>query len=135
MALLDWKKEYSVEVQQIDKEHQNLFGMLNELHDAMKSGKGSQVAPEVLRRLVAYTREHFAYEESLMIRAKYPDFDKHKAEHDRLTGEVTKTVQDFEAGKVMLSMKLLDFLKGWLQNHILTVDKKYTSYMQSAGIR
>jgi hemerythrin len=135
MALVDWKSEYSVDVQQIDKEHQKLFSMLNELHDAMRSGKGGQIAPEILKRLVAYTREHFTYEESLMIRAQYPDFVRHKAEHDKLTDEVVRTVQDFDAGKTMLSMQLLDFLKKWLQTHILTVDKKYSTYMQSAGIR
>lgn len=135
MALLDWKNEYSVEVQSIDKEHQKLFSMLNELHDAMQSGKGSQVAPEILKRLVAYTREHFAYEESMMKRAKYPDFVNHKAEHDKLTDAVVKTVQEFESGKAVLSIELLTFLRKWLQTHILGCDKKYSAPMRAAGIR
>ena len=41
MALLTWTTEYSVAVEAIDKQHQKLFAMLNELHDAMKSGKGA----------------------------------------------------------------------------------------------
>jgi hemerythrin len=135
MALLDWKTDYSVDVQSIDLQHKKLFGMVNELHEAMKSGKGSQIAPEILKRLVAYTREHFANEESMMLRAKYPAFASHKAEHDKLTTEVVKLVQDFDAGKVALSVKLLEFLRSWLQNHILSADKKYTSHLQAAGIR
>jgi hemerythrin len=30
MALLDWSNQYSVEVQSIDRQHQQLFAMLNE---------------------------------------------------------------------------------------------------------
>ncbi len=134
MALLNWSKEYSVEVQSIDKEHQKLFDMLNELHEAMKVGKGSEIAPAVLKRLVAYTCEHFAHEESMMLRAGYPNFPKHKVEHDNLTREVSQILRDFDAGEVVLSMKLLDFLRNWLQSHIKVCDKQYSSHLQAAGI-
>lgn len=135
MALLEWSNEYSVDVQSIDKQHMKLFVMLNALHDAMKSGTGSKLAPEILKSLVQYTREHFSNEESLMIRAHYPAFASHKAEHDKLTGEVVKMVRDFEAGKTVLSMDLLEFLRQWLQAHIAACDKKYTAHLQVAGIR
>ncbi len=134
MPLISWSDNYSVEVNSIDKQHQMLFDMLNNLHDAMKTGKGSKLAPTILKNLVEYTREHFAVEESLMFRAHYPDFARHKAEHDKLTAEVVRMVRDFENGKVPLSMNLLDFLRNWLQTHIVGSDKKYTACLQSAGI-
>lgn len=134
MALLNWSKEYSVEVPSIDKEHQKLFGMLNELHDAMMVGKGSQIAPEVLKRLVAYTCEHFANEESIMVRTRYPDFARHKVEHDKLASEVAKIAQDFNEGKVVLSIKLPEFLRAWLHSHILGCDQRYSRHLQAAGI-
>jgi hemerythrin len=134
MALLNWTSEYSVGVDSIDKQHQKLFDMLNELHDAMKLGKGGQVAPIVLKSLVQYTRQHFADEERMMLRANYPEFARHKAEHDKLTADVVQMVHDFEAGKIPLSMKLLDFLRQWLQKHINDADKRYTASMLAAGI-
>lgn len=134
MALLEWSNEYSVDVPSIDKQHMKLFVMLNALHDAMKTGTGSQLAPEILKSLVQYTREHFGNEESLMIRAQYPGFASHKAEHDKLTGEVVKMVRDVEEGKAVLSMDLLEFLRKWLQAHIAASDKKYTAHLQGAGI-
>ena len=129
MALLTWSTEYSVAVEAIDKQHQQLFAMLNELHDAMKAGKGAQEAPRVLKNLVEYVCEHFALEEALMAEAHYPELARHKAEHDKLTSEVAKMVQDIESGKTVLSMKLQGFLRGWLQEHILGTDKKYMSYL------
>jgi hemerythrin len=135
MAILNWSKEYSVDVQSIDREHQHLFAVLNELHDAMKVGKGTEIAPTVLGRLVAYTREHFANEESLMVRAAYPNFTNHKIEHDNLTSKVAKFMQDFNEGTAVLSMELLEFLRTWLQSHIGRCDKQYSRHLQSAGIR
>jgi hemerythrin len=129
MALLTWSTEYSVEVESIDQQHQKLFAMLNELHDAMKAGKGTQTAPRILKKLVEYACEHFALEEALMAQANYPDLARHKAEHDKLTSEVAKLMQDVESGKTVLSMKLLQFLRNWLQDHILGCDKKYVSYL------
>ncbi len=129
MALLTWSTEYSVAVEAIDKQHQQLFAMLNELHDAMKAGKGAQEAPRILKKLVEYVCEHFALEEALMAEAHYPELARHKAEHDKLTSEVARMLQDIESGKTVLSMKLQGFLRSWLQEHILGTDKKYMSYL------
>jgi hemerythrin len=134
MPLIHWNTEYSVEVDSIDKQHQKLFDMLNGLHDAMKVGKGSQTVPLILGKLVEYTGEHFAKEESLMLLARYPDYARHKAEHDKLTKEVSQMVRDFEQGKIALTIDLQDFLRQWLQTHIVSSDKKYTAHLQAAGI-
>jgi hemerythrin len=135
MALISWGAQYSVAVGSIDKQHQKLFAMLNELHDAMKSGQGKQAVPVILRRLVEYAAEHFACEEGMMRQARYPDYAGHKAQHDKLTAELLQMVQDFESEKNVLSMDLLEFLRKWLQAHIVECDKKYTPHMQAAGVR
>jgi hemerythrin len=135
MALVTWGTQYSVAVDSIDKQHQKLFGMLNELHEAMKAGQGKQTAPLILGGLVQYAAEHFANEEGLMRKAGYPAYAGHKAEHDKLTAEVLQMVRDFEAGKVVLTVDLADFLSKWLQTHIIACDKKYTAHMQAAGVR
>ena len=135
MALLSWSDDYSVAVESIDKQHRKLFEMLNDLHDAMKAGKGSQMAPLILKNLVQYTREHFANEENLMVRSHYPDYARHKAEHDKLTGEVVRMVRELEAGGVAQSVNLQDFLCQWLQAHICGCDKKYGAHLQAAGVR
>jgi hemerythrin len=135
MALLDWNDKYSVKVSSIDAQHKKLFDMVNELHDAMKSGTGSTHVPAILNLLVAYTREHFANEERLMVQAKYANFALHKAEHDALTSEVVKMARDLEYGRITLSVQLLEFLKNWLQNHILSSDRKYSGTLHAAGVR
>ncbi len=136
MPLLTWDDKFSVDVQSIDKQHQKLFAMLNELYDAMTQGKGSQLAPAILERLIDYTQEHFAAEEALMKQARYPDFASHKAEHEKLKAEIAKIMTDAEGpgGRSVLGIPLLNFLRTWLQTHIAHRDKAYTCHLRAAGI-
>jgi hemerythrin-like metal-binding protein len=134
MALLEWKDDYSVNVQKIDREHQQLFSMINALHEAIVAGEGSKVGAPILEDLVEYTREHFRYEESLMLRAKYPNYVQHKTQHDKLTKEVLDTLDDTARRKAVLSLTLLTFLIEWWQTHVLSCDTRYTAFMEAAGI-
>jgi hemerythrin len=136
MAFLTWNKDFSVEVESLDKQHQKLFAMLNELHDAMSVGKGRQLVPAILKRLILYCCEHFSAEEALMQRANYPNFATHKAEHDKLKNEVAKMAKAFESGNasLQLSMQLQNFLRDWLQSHIRQCDKSYSAHLRTAGI-
>jgi hemerythrin-like metal-binding protein len=132
---MEWNEKYSVNVSSIDYEHKKLFEMINELSDAMRSGKGSGIAPDILKRLAAYTQEHFAHEEKMMVRAGYANYATHKVEHDKLTREVVELMRNFDDKKVVLSISLLDFLQRWLTTHILSCDKQYVAPMQAAGVR
>lgn len=64
MALLTWSSKYSVGVTAMDNQHTVLFGILNDLHSAMMNGQAQKLTGELLRKLVSYTREHFAAEEA-----------------------------------------------------------------------
>jgi hemerythrin len=132
---MEWKSTYAVNVRTIDLQHQKLFIMINDLHDAMKSGTGFKVVPFILNQLVAYTCEHFADEERLMLRASYPVYSSHKSRHEKFIAEVVKMSRELEDGTAPLSSQLAEFLRDWLQNHILVEDMKYAADMHAAGFR
>jgi len=134
MALMTWSNDLSVNVTQIDEQHKKLVGMLNDLHDAMKQGKGSDTSGKVLSGLVEYVASHFATEEKLMKEHAYPEYLKHKLEHDSLTKQALDLQKQFHEGKPVLTVELMKFLKDWLSNHILGTDKKYGPYLNSKGI-
>ena len=134
MALVEWRLEYSVGVQSIDLQHQKLFEMVNELYNAMRMGNVAEVVPIILERLETYCHEHFAYEESLMLQAEYPDYLRHKAEHAKLMEKVLVLAKDFDEDTVLRSLALLGFLNEWLQRHVISSDRLYSTYLQSAGI-
>ena len=58
MSFFEWKDDYSVGIDKIDKQHRKLVGYLNELYESMKAGKGKGTLGAVLKGLVEYTKNH-----------------------------------------------------------------------------
>ena len=135
MALIAWNDKLSVQVRQFDDEHKKLIVMVNQLHDAMKEGKGKQVIGDVLNGLINYTKNHFAAEEQLMKAHGYPEYEKHKKEHNQLTLTVLDLQKGYAAGNAPLSQSVMNFLKDWLTNHIQGVDKGYGPYLNGKGVK
>ncbi len=134
MSLMDWSSALSVNIKQFDDQHKKLVVMVNQLHDAMKIGKGSEVLGPILNSLISYAATHFADEETAMKKYDYPELPKHKAEHDKLAKQVIDLQKQYQSTHSVLSMTVMNFLKDWLVNHIQREDKKYGVYLNSKGV-
>jgi hemerythrin-like metal-binding protein len=135
MAFLAWSSKLSVGVKAIDEQHKGLVDTLNELHTAMLSGQAAGVTGPLLRKLVDYTHSHFASEEAMMASAQYPKLAEHRTHHRELTKQVSDFVTRFEKGEITLSLHLMNFLRDWLNNHIMKEDKEYGPSLNQHGIQ
>jgi len=129
--MFEWKPEYSVQIPEIDAQHQRLFGLAFDLHEAMAQGKGKTVLEQSLAQLVDYTKSHFAAEEQFMGKYRYPEIVAHKAQHDQLTSQVIELQRKFRSGEPTLTISLMVFLKNWLEHHIAGSDQQYSVYIRS----
>ncbi len=134
MALFNWNAQYSVNVKEIDDQHKVLIKLINDLHDAMKAGKGKDILGTILNELVQYTVKHFSYEENLFESKGYPDSKAHKEVHKKLIAQVTTLKNNFDNGNEVISMDVMNFLKEWLSGHIMGTDKKYSSHLNAQGV-
>ena len=135
MALLEWNPSFSVDVPEMDAEHKKLISLVNELNDAMKAGKAKDEMDRIFGELATYTQTHFASEERFMQKVGYPDLAKQKAEHQALLKQVTDFKAEYDAGKAMITVKLMGFLRDWVRNHIQKSDKEYGVWAkQKAGV-
>ena len=135
MALINWSDSMSVGVSRIDKEHQGLIDLINLLHSEMLAGKSKEALSVVLDKFVAYTKIHFAAEETLFRTLNYPAMATHLKEHAALTQKAVQLQSDLKAGKAMISAPVLDFLRDWLTNHILKQDMAYKLFFASKGVK
>lgn len=78
MPIAKWDDSYRTGHVLVDRQHQELFRMVNELHDAIIEGKGNDVLAPTLKKLAKYTVEHFRDEEVLMASINYPMLVPHK---------------------------------------------------------
>jgi len=134
MALMAWNPALSVKIKQFDDQHKKLVDMVNELHEAMKEGKGSVVLGKILGGLISYTASHFSDEERLMAQYSFPGLTLHKMEHEKLVKQVLDLQEKFKAGKPILTLDVMNFLKDWLVKHIQGDDKKYGEYLNTKGV-
>lgn len=134
MAFFDWKDDYKVGVKVVDQQHRRLVSLVDELYEAMKSGKGSDGAKKVLRGLVDYTKSHFRTEEEFMKSHSYPGMLAHKREHEDLARQAEDLLSQVEQGKLTVPIETGKFLKDWLTVHIMGTDKKLGAFLTSRGL-
>ena len=134
MPLIQWNSSFSVQNDAMDSQHQRLFELLDQLHEAMSQGKGKEILPKIFDELIQYTKQHFAAEEALLQKHNYPGFIVHKHQHDDLILQVTTLQKQLLAGDFTVSMQTRDFLKQWLIEHIKGSDQKYGTYLKQKGL-
>ncbi len=131
MDLIIWHDAlYSVGHHEIDSQHQGLVNILNELFDKMAKGEGKSILSEILQRLMRYTKEHFQYEEMLMMQYGYPRLADHKEKHREFVDKIAEFNEKYEKGDGQVSSEVLRFLRDWLVNHIQKSDKDYSAYLK-----
>ena len=135
MAFFKWEDRFSVGIREIDTQHQKLVAMLNELYDAMQAGKGNDALGKILDEMIKYTAGHFATEERYMKTYNYPELAAHKQEHDSLTKQVLDLQRQFKSGQASMSVKVGNFVKSWLINHISGTDMKYSPFLRAQGMK
>lgn len=129
MTLFTWHDMYSVGVPSVDTQHKRLFEIANRLHDAHIRNLGRPLMAEIFKELIEYTAYHFADEERLMRDADYPDYVRHKANHEKLIELVVGYQRQLERGEVGIEERALEFVKTWLNGHILGMDSAYTPWV------
>jgi len=128
-----WKEEYATGYAEIDSQHKQLFKAVNDLVSACKSGQGRNKLDSTIKFLVDYTVKHFADEEKLQQKYKYPDYLNHKKLHENFKKtvlELTKQLQE-EGPTIALVGKVNSVIGNWLINHIQSEDKKVANHILS----
>lgn len=130
-----WKDAYNVGIDSIDQQHRKLVNLINQLTTAVDYSTGENFEREALAELVDYTKTHFSYEEALMEDNGYPDFEAHRAQHKAMIAEVDKVLAEYEKDHDKAMSHAVDYLQGWLINHINGTDKQYSSFLIDKGVR
>ena len=129
-----WSEAFEIGVRRIDRQHEKLAGLVNAFHEAYVGGGSRELVFPLLNRLVRYVEEHFACEESLMEATWYPELTKQKRAHEALTLKIFALADRYEHGDDAITDETMNFLRSWLFDHILQVDRKMGEYVQARGV-
>jgi hemerythrin len=134
MSFMVWSEALSVGLGSVDEQHGWLVDATNRLHAELARGTPDrQVTGNIIEGLMDYTMNHFIMEEALFLEHGYPEAAAHKTQHDAFTAKIMETLIRFEEGQEV-GGETLDFLKQWLVEHIMRVDKAYAPFLAARGV-
>jgi hemerythrin-like metal-binding protein len=129
MVLVKWSPSLSVKIDEMDKQHQVLLGMMNRLHESISTGNWKESSTAIIGEMVDYARKHFSAEEQLMGTFRFPQLGSHKAEHVKFTKDVLAFQRRFRGGQAVSAYEILHFLRQWLLAHIQKSDAEYGKFI------
>lgn len=127
---LGWTPALEIGIQEIDQQHQELFYRIGKLLDGIVSGEREEVG-RLLEFLGEYVVKHFGAEERWMVQSGYPDYEAHKAEHDRFMQDYLRMQVEYDqkGPTALMGMRVNNWVGGWLRGHISSTDMDLGKYL------
>ena len=125
-----WDSSFETGIPEIDTQHQRLVEIINSLMDGIGHAS-KETLTDIIRQLKEYTQYHFKTEEGIMERSGYTDLKEHHFEHQTFVDQLLLFDLDVILATEGLAWDMLHFLRVWLTNHILQVDKKFSASLQA----
>ena len=124
MQMVVWDENHSVDIEEIDNQHELLFDVIYKLDLAVERQESMATITTLLEALIDYTDYLFKTEEKYLALLSLDDYELHQQQHQFFIENLTVfKAQTERIGTVSLS--LLYFLKDWLVEHTQMEDKKY----------
>lgn len=135
MAFIRWDGSLETGCFRIDEQHLVLVEAFHALQTAVQLPGNVEQAEIRLTFLEDYAGKHFRMEEALMLTHRYSDYARHKGLHDQLLLQIGDLHQRMREGRLVLTPPVLNFLHGWLVEHIQGEDYRLASFLRSVSPR
>lgn len=131
----EWRESFNIGIDSIDKEHQQLFKIINKLFLFQEEEKDSQwLCQEGIKFFKGHALKHFASEELYMESIGYEGLEQHKQLHKSFREYTLPTLEEEleRTGYAQDAVEhFLGVCSGWLIGHTLTEDLAITGKSES----
>lgn len=124
----EFTDEYKTGIYLIDKEHKKLFEIIDKANGIVRdqiTEEDYEEVMDILGELKTYTEFHFKDEEEYMESINYEGLPAQKRAHAAFIDKIESVkLEDIKKNPQKYMETLIEYLLGWLINHILYTDKK-----------
>jgi hemerythrin len=131
MGPFKWSSDHSVYLPEMDAEHRTLYLLGDELHKTLVAGADVEVQKPIVTNLLETAEEHFRHEERIMRAMHYTAFAWHKSQHDAVRKRAKSALTRMEKGDSAAAGELLEFLAGWLRDHMGVADRMMGAHLRN----
>ncbi len=132
--MLKRNDKYSVGISIIDGEYKEFIDIINKIIVAKEHNDKPEEVREVLYEMIKYAIDHFATEETYMIKFNFPEYQLHRNEHLDFTDKAVASINKVVNGDYQAANEILEYLKRWLVDHIQKTDSKYIDCFNENGL-
>ena len=130
-----WDEGIGTGVESMDVEHRLQVSLVNALDEVIRSGRDDALAERTLQQLIDFTSVHFHSEELMMRLYSYPQLDNHALAHAKLMENVERIREHHRRGDQVEAADTIGELRGWLVNHIKSMDQAFALWLSRNGYR
>ncbi len=129
MHIRNWSNDLVTEIDVVDKQHQEIFTLINRFAEQADTQLESFQIREFLKQLSQYTAAHFKEEEHWMQLRRYPLAEDHVEMHRAMAKQLGSIQRQLELGELETpGQTLLDFSAALLNDHIAKDDLSFAEY-------
>lgn len=135
LETLEWKPEYSIGIAAVDHEHKELIEAVNGALKLMSPGVDQSKSKidavrTQLGAIHSMVAAHFALEEKEMRDLHYPDYARHKDDHETLLDTFVDILAEIEVRSLEdLAAELRPRLSNWFSRHFREEDSKLHKFL------
>jgi hemerythrin len=132
--MVKWTPDLAVGIEEIDAQHQEICRRAERFIEGLQ-GSTRQDVGILLSYLRLYCVTHFGAEESWMRDIAYPDYEKHKAEHDEFVEQLLtlSSAHERRGGAGLEPMRVGTWLATWMREHVTGTDRSFVRFVVARG--
>ena len=127
---LEWRKDLESGHPEIDRQHQELFSISNQLINLTIDGRHPDEIALALDNLIEHTSDHFAYEERAIKEAGYPEAKRHADIHLELLAKARRLKEAYRKEKLKATAFFTFFTDDVVLDHMMHEDRKFFRYLR-----
>ena len=135
MPTQGWDQGIATGVGSMDTEHRLQVSLVNALEQVLRQKQERPLADKTFAQLVDFTSVHFHSEELMMRVYSYPQLDVHASAHAKLLEQVRSIKDRYEQDEPGEALDIIAELRGWLVNHIKSMDQAFALWLAKNGIQ
>lgn len=131
---LVWSETLSVGIPEIDAEHRDFIGAINELNAALAARAPREELNRIMARLIEDAHSHFGHEQRLFRQYRYPEARRHALLHEEIRKRLASISWQFNHAEFDREWITLGLeIKQTLVSHLLEEDMKYKGFLSDAS--
>lgn len=129
MKLIEWRDEFLLGIPDVDHEHRQLIGLINELYENYQKGDSKTTVMDFLGEIYTKITAHFALEEKIMQELNYDQYMDHKTDHEKLLDDICDFMDNVENEEFFEEGEFGELLEHWFVEHFKTRDSRLHKFI------